>query len=57
MASYKTTLAKTIIWRIIATSITILSGWIVSGDWKFGLVVGWIPYLKHLDILDLNVFG
>ena len=40
MASYKSTLIKTIIWRFIATSITILSGWLVSGDWKFGLAVG-----------------
>jgi len=40
MASYKSTLVKTIIWRVIATSITILSGWFVSGDWKFGLAVG-----------------
>tara|TARA_B100000212_G_scaffold7100_1_gene5349 strand:- start:562 stop:768 length:207 start_codon:yes stop_codon:yes gene_type:complete len=40
MASYKSTLVKTIIWRFIATSITILSGWFVSGDWKFGLAVG-----------------
>ena len=36
------TLLKTIIWRIIATSITIGVGWIVSGDWKFGLAVGGI---------------
>ena len=28
------------IWRVIATSITILSGWIISGNWKFGLAVG-----------------
>ena len=40
MASYKSTLVKTIIWRFIATLITILSGWFVSGDWKFGLAVG-----------------
>ena len=42
MASYKETLIKTIIWRVIATSITILSGWLVSGNWKFGLAVGGI---------------
>lgn len=38
--SYKKTLIKTLIWRVIATSITILSGWIISGNWKFGLAVG-----------------
>jgi len=42
MESYKKTLIKTIIWRFIATSITILSGWFVSGNWKFGLVIGGI---------------
>ena len=40
MESYKSTVIKTLIWRVIATSITILSGWLVSGDWKFGLAVG-----------------
>ena len=40
MGSYKSTLVKTIIWRFIATSITILSGWLISGNWKFGLAVG-----------------
>ena len=42
MASYKTTIVKTLIWRVIATSITILAGWAVSGNWKFGLAVGGI---------------
>ena len=40
MASYRETLLKTIIWRFIATSITILTGWLVSGNWKFGLDIG-----------------
>ena len=40
MSSIKKTLVKTFVWRIIATSITIITGWAVSGDWKFGLAVG-----------------
>jgi uncharacterized membrane protein len=40
MASYKSTLIKTLIWRVIATSITFLVGWVVSGNWRFGLVIG-----------------
>ena len=40
MASVKETIVKTLIWRVIATTITILTGWAVSGDWKFGLAVG-----------------
>ena len=42
MKGYKKTLIKTLIWRAIATSITIMTGWLVSGDWKFGLAVGGI---------------
>ena len=38
--SYKKTIIKTLIWRVIAISITILTGWAVSGDWRFGLAVG-----------------
>ena len=45
MISYKETLIKTIISRVIATSITILSGWLVSGNWKFGLAIGGIDTL------------
>lgn len=45
MRSYKDTLIKTIIWRVIATSITILTGWFVSGNWKFGLAIGGIDTL------------
>lgn len=40
MASYKKTIVKTLIWRVVATSITIFTGWMVSGDWRFGLAVG-----------------
>jgi uncharacterized membrane protein len=40
MASYKSTVIKTLIWRVIATSITVGVGWVVSGDWRFGLAIG-----------------
>jgi uncharacterized membrane protein len=42
MASYKKTIIKTLIWRVVATSITIFTGWAISGDWRFGLAVGGI---------------
>jgi len=45
MASYKETLIKTLIWRVIATTITIFTGWLVSGNWKFGLAIGSIDTL------------
>jgi uncharacterized membrane protein len=42
MASYKETLVKTLIWRVIATSITFLVSWIISGNLTFGLLIGGI---------------
>lgn len=45
MASYKETVIKTLIWRAIATVITIFSSWLVSGSWKFGLAIGSIDTL------------
>ena len=42
MASYKETLVKTLIWRVIATSITFLVSWIISGNLKFVLLIGGI---------------
>jgi uncharacterized membrane protein len=40
MASYKETLIKTIIWRVIATTITFLVSWLISGNLEFGLMIG-----------------
>lgn len=45
MASYKETLLKTIIWRTIATLLTILTGWAVTGNYKFGLAIGGIEVI------------
>jgi len=45
LASYKETVIKTLIWRVIATIITIVTGWLVSGNWKFGLAIGGIDTL------------
>ena len=45
MASYKETLVKTLIWRVIVTSITFIVSWIISGDIKFGLLIGGIDTL------------
>jgi uncharacterized membrane protein len=57
MANYKDTLIKTLIWRVIATSITILTGWLVSGNWKFGLAVGGIDtILKSIGYFSFERF-
>lgn len=45
MASYKETLIKTLIWRVIATILTILTGWAVTGNYKFGLAIGGIEVI------------
>ena len=45
MASYKETLIKTLIWRVIATVLTILTGWAVTGNFKFGLAIGGIEVI------------
>lgn len=45
MASYKETLVKTVVWRVIATILTILTGWVVTGNYKFGLAIGGIEVI------------
>ena len=57
MASYKSTLIKTLIWRVIATSITFLVSWAVSGNWKFGLAIGSIDtVLKTIGYFSFERF-
>jgi len=54
---YKQTLIKTAIWRVIATSITIFSGWFISGNWKFGLAIGGIDtVLKTIGYFSFERF-
>ena len=43
--SYKATLIKTIIWRILATILTFLSAWLVTGNVKVGLAIGGVEAL------------
>tara|TARA_B100001113_G_scaffold83529_1_gene66406 strand:- start:25 stop:222 length:198 start_codon:yes stop_codon:yes gene_type:complete len=43
--SYKATLIKTIIWRFLATIFTVLSGWLVTGDYRVGLAIGGIEVI------------
>tara|TARA_A200000159_G_scaffold163551_1_gene190160 strand:+ start:1091 stop:1297 length:207 start_codon:yes stop_codon:yes gene_type:complete len=42
MASYKETIVKTLIWRVVATTITFLVSWWISGNFEFGLMIGGI---------------
>jgi len=46
--SYKTTLLKTIIWRVCATILTIVTAWLITGDYKVGLAIGGIEVIVKL---------
>ena len=46
--SYKATLIKTIIWRILATILTFLSAWLVTGNIKVGLAIGGVEGLVKM---------
>ena len=46
--SYKATLIKTIIWRILATVLTFLSAWLVTGNIKVGLAIGGVEALVKM---------
>ena len=46
--SYKATLIKTIIWRILATILTFLSAWLVTGNVKVGLAIGGVEALVKM---------
>ena len=46
--SYKATLIKTIIWRILATILTFLSTWLVTGNVKVGLAIGGVEALVKM---------
>ena len=46
--SYKATLIKTIIWRILATVLTFLSAWLVTGNVKVGLAIGGVEALVKM---------
>ena len=46
--SYKATLIKTIIWRILATILTFLSAWLVTGNVKVGIAIGGVEALVKM---------
>ena len=46
--SYKATLIKTLIWRILATVLTFLSAWLVTGNVKVGLAIGGVEALVKM---------
>ena len=54
MISRKRHLAKTMTWRIVATTTTVLIAWFVSGDWRLGLGVGGIEFPTKMVLYYLH---
>jgi len=48
MVSYKRHIAKTISWRIIGTLDTMLVSWFITGNWKWGLVIGGVEVITKM---------
>ncbi|PKA84366.1 putative membrane protein [Ulvibacter sp. MAR_2010_11] len=46
--SYKRHLAKTITWRIVGTTDTILLSWIITGDPMLGLKIGFVEVITKM---------
>jgi len=54
MISWKRHAAKTMTWRIVATTATIFIAWGVTGDWRTGLEVGGIEFFVKMFLYYLH---
>ena len=54
MISWKRHAAKTMTWRIVATSTTVIIAWNVTGDWRVGLGVGGIEFPTKMLLYYLH---
>ena len=54
MISWKRHAAKTMTWRIVATTATVLIAWGVTGDWRTGLEVGGIEFFVKMLLYYLH---
>ncbi|HEX5797385.1 MAG TPA: DUF2061 domain-containing protein [Candidatus Saccharimonadales bacterium] len=64
MNKHRRSIAKTITWRILATSDTILIAWIITGEFSVGLVIGGVEvftkmflYYGHERVWNRSKFG
>ena len=48
MVSKKRHLLKTITWRIIGTSDTMILSWIITGNWKWGVAIGGVELITKM---------
>ncbi len=54
MISWKRHAAKTMTWRIVATTATIIIAWGVTDDWRTGLEVGGIEFFVKMFLYYLH---
>jgi len=54
MVSRKRHILKTISWRIIGTLDTIILSGIITGSWKFGLVIGGVEIVTKMILYYLH---
>jgi len=45
---YKRHIAKTITWRVVGTLDTVLLGWLVTGELKYGLAIGGLELITKM---------
>lgn len=48
MISRKRHVMKTVTWRVVATTTTVIIAWFVTGDWRVGLEVGGIEFFVKI---------
>ena len=54
MISWKRHAAKTMTWRVVATTTTVIIAWSVTGDWRVGLEVGGIEFFVKMLLYYLH---
>ena len=48
MVSKKRHILKTISWRVIGTLDTMILSWIITGNWKWGVVIGGVEVITKM---------
>jgi len=54
IVSYKRHVMKTITWRLIGTTDTILIGWIISGDPLIGIKIGSVEVISKMVLYFIH---
>ena len=54
MISYKRHILKTLSWRIIGTLDTVVLSWLITGNIKFGLVIGGAEAISKMLLYFLH---